>query len=74
MKTIILTIVFILSLNFVNAQYKSYKDDYNHKTYSYEKPDKYNPSTAGALALIPGAGHCYSGEYISLFRAGGTTP
>ena len=57
-----LSFVFLLSVYFVNAQYKSYKDCYNLKTYSYEKTDQYNPTTAGVLAIIPGAGHCYAGE------------
>ena len=62
MKTIILSLVFMLSLNFVSAQYISYKDDYNPKTYTYEKTDRYNPGLAGILAIIPGVGHCYDGE------------
>lgn len=62
MKTVILSIVFVLSLNLVSAQYKSYKDNYNVKTYSYAQTDRYNPGTAGVLAVLPGAGHCYDGE------------
>jgi hypothetical protein len=62
MKTIVLLLVFLLSFNFVEAQYRSYKDDYNFRTYTFEKTDKYNPTAAGLLAIIPGAGHCYNGE------------
>jgi hypothetical protein len=64
MKTLILSLVFLLTLNVVNAQYRSYKDNYNVKTYSFEETDRYNPSAAGVLAIIPGVGHFYSGEVL----------
>ncbi len=62
MKTLILFLVFLLSANFISAQYRSYKGNYNIKTYTYEETDRYNPGVAGALAIIPGVGHFYDGE------------
>lgn len=46
----------------VNAQYRSYKNQYEAGSYQYQKTDPYNPTAAGILSIVPGLGHCYVGE------------
>lgn len=68
MKILILLWIFVVSFSFCSAQNNSF----DIKKYSYELTDKYKPATAGTLAIIPGAGHFYSGHYGRglLFPAG----
>jgi len=72
MKTIFLILAFVFSMFVSNAQYRSYKNNYMAKSYSYQKEDRYQPLTAGVFAIIPGAGHFYAGEQLRglLFPAG----
>ncbi len=62
MKTTVLLLVFALSVFAAHAQYKTYKENYNVKSYSWEKTDTYYPAIAGALAIVPGLGHVYANE------------
>lgn len=72
MKYIFL-LIFLTSCIFCsNAQYRNYKKDYNLKTYTYLSGDRYNPSTAALLAIVPGAGHIYVDQPLRgiIFPAG----
>lgn len=66
MKTLILLMIFVVSFSFCKSQ------NYIIKNYTFQETDKYKPVTAGALAIIPGAGHFYTGHYVRgiLFPAG----
>jgi hypothetical protein len=52
--------------------YRDLKHIYSHKNYFPADDDKYDPSLAGVLSLIPGLGLCYAGEPLrSLGYVGG---
>jgi len=52
--------------------YRYLKHIYSHKNYVPAENDKYDPSLAGVLSLIPGLGLCYAGEPLrSLAYVGG---
>jgi hypothetical protein len=58
---------FLLFSTIVNGQYSELKKKYEleAKTYTFQKGDPYNPSTAGAASLfIPGLGQMMSGETV----------
>lgn len=63
MKSIFFLLTFLLLSQVANAQFKTYKNHYKTKYYTYLNTDKYNPRVAAVLAIIPGAGHVYSGHY-----------
>ncbi|MEN8118140.1 MAG: hypothetical protein ABFS16_14240 [Bacteroidota bacterium] len=44
------------------ASYNYLKLKYNHKDYIRLESDKYDPSLAGVMSLIPGLGHIYVGQ------------
>ena len=65
MKTlIVLTLLFIMGLETVNAQYKINKTNYDYKTWTYLEGDPYNPVTCGFLSIIPGVGQMAAHEYL----------
>ena len=54
---------FVFSYSNTFGQYKQNKLNYNHKQYSFQKGDRYNPTIAGVASfLIPGLGQAVSGE------------
>lgn len=64
-----LAIAFIILFCISNIQviaqspYKEFKKKFDHRTYSYLAPDKYNPVLAGVASyIIPGVGHFYCNE------------
>ena len=55
-----------------STKYKHLKGIYSPKDYVPAENDKYDPSLAGVLSLIPGLGLCYAGEPLrSLAYVGG---
>lgn len=58
--TVMIVLGLILSIS-VSAQYKVNKQNYNHKEYTKQAGDLYNPALAGvASVLIPGLGQMIS--------------
>lgn len=73
MKKLCLVLLLIFLASMVNAQYKTYKNLYDVKEYKYQRTDRYNPTTACFLSVIPGLGHCYTGEPLRGFGFFGLT-
>lgn len=61
MKTVITLLLLVLLFESGFAQYRTYKDQYQSRNYSYEQNDRFSPALAGGLALLPGVGHFYTG-------------
>lgn len=64
MKKLFALSLLVISVLLTHAQYRTYKNNYDIKTYKYEKTDPYDPTAAALLAVIPGLGHCSVGEPI----------
>lgn len=62
MKRIFLLLIFLFSFSIVDAQYRTYKDNYDPKSWSSSDTDRYNPAVAGVFGIIPGLGQVYAGE------------
>lgn len=62
MKKLMCIVILTMLFSAVDAQYRSYKNQYEAGSYNYQKTDPYNPTTAGFLSIVPGLGHCYVGE------------
>ena len=60
MKYTMVLLFFLLASEFINAQISTHEI----KEYSYKTTDKYNPKLASGLAVVPGLGHFYSGNYL----------
>ena len=60
MKILPVLVIILVFVNISNAQYKTYKDNYDVKTYEYQEGDLYNPTIVGTCAIFPGAGHFYA--------------
>lgn len=67
MKRCLLVLFVALLVCTVQAQYRTYKNQYDVKEYTYQKTDRYSPSAAGILSIIPGLGHCSVGEPLRGF-------
>ncbi len=62
MKGVIVLLFLVFTTAKVNAQYRTYKNNYDVKNYSFKEGDRFQPAMAGVLAIIPGAGHVYANE------------
>ncbi|MEN8117037.1 MAG: hypothetical protein ABFS16_08670 [Bacteroidota bacterium] len=72
MKKIILIGLFITTVLISNAQYRTYKNNYELKGYTWQPTDKYKSGTAAAFAIVPGVGHIYIDQPLRglIFPAG----
>lgn len=60
MRKILLLFALSFCIMSAFAQYQTYKNNYNLKTYEFASEDKFNPTVAGLCAIFPGAGHFYA--------------
>jgi hypothetical protein len=67
MKILLVLLLFASSVSRIQAQYSTYKNNYNVKEYRHENTDRYSPAGAAFFAIVPGLGHCYVGEPLRGF-------
>lgn len=60
MKRILLAVLFFSFFFISNAQYRTFKNNYDIKLYKFERGDRYNLTTVGASSIFPGGGHFYA--------------
>lgn len=71
MKTIWIIVLLFVSTLEIQAQYRTYKHQYDVKDYSHESTDRYHPTGACFLSIVPGMGHLYVDEPVkSLIYSG----
>lgn len=73
MKKYWLVLFFAFTTLTIHAQYRTYKNKYDVKDYRYQKTDRYNPTSAALLSVVPGLGHCSIGEPLRGFGFFGLT-
>ncbi|HLN74433.1 MAG: hypothetical protein ACM3O8_07840 [Methylococcaceae bacterium] len=73
MKKLLLVFLLAFTALAIQAQYRTYKSQYDVKNYKYQKTDRYNPTIAGFMSIVPGLGHCYVGEPLRGFGFFGLT-
>lgn len=73
MKKCLLVLFVAMLVCTVQAQYRTYKNQYDVKEYTHQNTDRYSPTAAGILSIIPGLGHCSVGEPLRGFGFFGLT-
>lgn len=64
MKPVWIIVILFVSTIEIQAQYRTYKRQYDVKDYKYQQTDPYNPTGACLLSIVPGLGHLYVGEPV----------